>query len=144
MHRVILLLLLFFSISSLSQNENGLAYLYRDHFLLGSIYHGSVLGNDELNLNQDQEHKIISKEFNTITAENCMKPLFLLDQNGNYNFEESDKFVDYAIKNNLTIVGHTLVWKNSAPEWFFKDENGNTISREILILRLKDYIKTVV
>ena len=144
MHRVILLLLLFFSISSLCQNENGLAYLYKDHFLLGSIYHGSVLGNDELNLNQDQEHKIISKEFNTITAENCMKPLFLLDQNGNYNFEESDKFVDYAIKNNLTIVGHTLVWKNSAPEWFFKDENGNTISREILILRLKDYIKTVV
>jgi endo-1,4-beta-xylanase len=73
-----------------------------------------------------------------------MKPLFLLDQNGNYNFEESDKFVDYAIENNLTIVGHTLVWKNSAPEWFFKDEKGNTISREILILRLKDYIKTVV
>ena len=144
MHRVILLLLLFFSISSLCQNENGLAYLYKDHFLLGSIYHGSVLGNDELNLNQDQEHKIISKEFNTITAENCMKPLFLLDQNGNYNFEESDEFVDYAIENNLTIVGHTLVWKNSAPEWFFKDENGNTISREILIFRLKDYIKTVV
>lgn len=144
MHRVILLLFLFFSISFFSQNENGLSYLYKDHFLLGSIYHGSVLGNDELNLNQDQEHKIISKEFNTITAENCMKPLFLLDQNGNYNFKESDKFVDYALKNNLTIVGHTLVWKNSAPEWFFKDENGNTISREILILRLKDYIKTVV
>ena len=98
MHRVILLLLLFFSISSLCQNENGLAYLYRDHFLLGSIYHGSVLGNNKLNPNQDQEHKIISKEFNTITAENCMKPLFLLDQNGKYNFEESDKFVDYAIK----------------------------------------------
>ena len=144
MHRVILLIFLFFSISFFSQNEDGLYYLYKDHFLLGSIYHGSVLGNDELNLNQDQEHKIISKEFNTITAENCMKPLFLLDQKGNYNFEESDKFVDYAIENNLTIVGHTLVWKNSAPEWFFKDENGNTISREILILRLKDYIKTVV
>ena len=144
MHRVILLLFLFFSISFFSQNENGLSYLYKDHFLLGSIYHGSVLGNDELNLNQDQENIIISKEFNTITAENCMKPLFLLDQNGNYNFEESDKFVDYAIENNLTIVGHTLVWKNSAPEWFFKDEKGNTISREILILRLKDYIKTVV
>ena len=94
MHRVILLLFLFFSISFFSQNENGLSYLYKDHFLLGSIYHGSVLGNDELNLNQDQEHKIISKEFNTITAENCMKPLFLLDQNGNYNFKESDKFVD--------------------------------------------------
>ena len=144
MHRVILLLFLFFSISFFSQNENGLSYLYKDHFLLGSIYHGSVLGNDELNLNQDQEHKIISKEFNTITAENCMKPLFLLDQNGNYNFKESDKFVDYALENNLTIVGHTLVWKNSAPDWFFKDEKGNTISREILILRLKDYIKTVV
>lgn len=144
MHRVILLLFLFFSISFFSQNENGLSYLYKDHFLLGSIYHGSVLGNDELNLNQVQENIIISKEFNTITAENCMKPLFLLDQNGNYNFEESDKFVDYALENNLTIVGHTLVWKNSAPEWFFKDEKGNTISREILILRLKDYIKTVV
>ena len=49
-----------------------------------------------------------------------------------------------STKNNLTIVGHTLVWKNSAPDWFFQDRNGNQVSREVLIERLKTHIQTVV
>ena len=135
-----------FTISSFGQKniEIGLSDLYKDYFLLGSIYHGSILGNKEVNKYLDNELIINSKEFNAITPENCMKPLFLLDIQGNYDFKESDKFVDFAIKNNLTIVGHTLVWKNSAPEWFFEDDSGNPVSREILINRLQEYIKTVV
>ena len=105
--------------NSQGKTEKGLFEYYNYYFLIGTIYHGKVLGDDNQNIDQLKEFQITQKEFNTITAENCMKPMYLIDDNGNYNFEESDAFVQYAKNNGLIIVGHTLVWKNSAPDWFF-------------------------
>ena len=124
--------------------ELGLSDYYEDHFMIGTIYHGAVLGDDNPNLNQQKEFEITQNEFNVITAENCMKPMYLIDDKGQYNFEESDAFVEYAEKNGLAIIGHTLVWKNSAPDWFFKGDDGEPVSREVLIERLESYIETVV
>ena len=132
-----------FSVNS-QENKLGLSDFYKDHFMVGTIYHGAVLGDDNPNFNQKREFEITQKEFNVITAENCMKPMYLIDENGQYNFEESDAFVDYAQKNGLTVIGHTLVWKNSAPDWFFKGDNGKAVTREILIQRLQNYIEKVV
>ncbi len=129
---------------SAQDDKLGLSHFYKDHFLVGTIYHGDVLGNDSPNFNQKQEFKIIKNEFNAITAENCMKPMYLINDNGKYNFDESDAFVKYAQENELTIIGHTLVWKNSAPDWFFKGDDGKQVTREVLIERLQNYIKTVV
>ena len=124
--------------------ELGLSDYYEDHFMIGTIYHGAVLGDDNPNLNQQKEFEITQNEFNVITAENCMKPMYLIDEKGQYNFEESDAFVEYAEKNGLAIIGHTLVWKNSAPDWFFKGDDGKPVSRAVLIQRLESYIETVV
>ena len=124
--------------------ELGLSDYYKDHFMIGTIYHGAVLGDDNPNLNQQKEFEITQNEFNVITAENCMKPMYLIDEKGQYNFEESDAFVEYAEKNGLAIIGHTLVWKNSAPDWFFKGDDGKPVSRAVLIQRLESYIETVV
>ena len=130
--------------NSQGKTEKGLFEYYNDYFLIGTIYHGKVLGDDNQNLNQLKEFQITQKEFNTITAENCMKPMYLIDENGNYNFEESDAFVQYARNNGLTIVGHTLVWKNSAPDWFFFNSDGEKASKEVVIQKLQNYIHTVV
>ena len=136
--------LLFFIVKAQDNKDKGLSDYYRDYFLIGTIYHGEQLGNDTQNMFQKMEYEITEKEFNTITAENCMKPMNIIGKRGQYNFKESDKFVEYATEKGLTIVGHTLVWKNSAPDWFFKDENGNTVSRDVLIKRLEKYIYKVV
>ena len=146
MHKLvpIFFLSILISVHSQDTNKKGLSDYYKDHFMIGTIYHGAVLGNDNHNLNQKKEFEITNREFNAITAENCMKPMYLIDENGAYDFEESDAFVAYAQSNGLTIIGHTLVWKNSAPDWFFKGDDGKVVSRDVLIQRLEAYIETVV
>ena len=52
----------FLSINA-QDDKFGLSHFYKDHFLVGTIYHGDVLGNDNPNLNQKQEFKIIKNEF---------------------------------------------------------------------------------
>jgi endo-1,4-beta-xylanase len=44
----------------------------------------------------------------------------------------------------MFIVGHTLVWHNQVPVWVFQDEDGNLLTRDALLARLKDHIDTVV
>ena len=40
--------------------------------------------------------------------------------------------------------GHTLCWHSQAPAWMFKNEKGDTVTKEVLLQRLKDHITTVV
>ncbi len=47
-------------------------------------------------------------------------------------------------RKNFDVRGHTLLWHNQTPDWFFKDTNGNLVSREVLLKRMEKYIKDVV
>ena len=133
-----LVLLLSNAVQSESLKES-----FSDHFLMGTIWHGNKLGSNKTNRFLEQEKSLISSEFNAITAENAMKPRQTQPHEGVFTFEEADEMVEFAEDKNLTIVGHTLVWKNSAPDWFFVDNQGGPVSREILIDRMKTHIKTV-
>ena len=133
-----LVLLLSNAVQSESLKES-----FSDHFLMGTIWHGNKLGSNKTNRFLEQEKSLISSEFNAITAENAMKPRQTQPHEGVFTFEEADEMVAFAEAKNLTIVGHTLVWKNSAPDWFFVDNQGSPVSREILIDRMKTHIKTV-
>ena len=102
-----------------------------------------------LNLNQIYERDslstaIVKKHFNSIVAENCMKSMFLQPKEGKFFFDEADKFVDFGEKNNMFIIGHCLVWHSQAPDWFFTDDKGKDVSKEVLIERMRKHITTVV
>ncbi len=125
-------------------NAETLQGAFKDHFLMGTIWHGYKLGNDSRNRHVAKEKEITATEFNAITPENCMKPMFVQPKKGVFTFAESDEMVDFAEANNLVVVGHTLVWKNQTPAWFFLDDKGGQVSREVLIERLKTHIRTVV
>jgi endo-1,4-beta-xylanase len=43
----------------------------------------------------------------------------------------------------MFIIGHTLVWHNQVPAWFFTNESGKPNSKEEQIERLRNHIKTV-
>lgn len=87
---------------------------------------------------------LIKKHFNSIVAENCMKAGPIQPKKGVFNFENADQFVAFGEENNMFIVGHTLVWHSQAPRWFFTDDEGNDVSRDELINRIKTHISTVV
>jgi endo-1,4-beta-xylanase len=44
----------------------------------------------------------------------------------------------------MKMRGHTLCWHNQAPRWMFTDAKGDTVSKPVLLQRLKEHIMTVV
>ena len=86
---------------------------------------------------------IISKQFNTITVENAMKAEPINPLPGQYNFSPADAFIAYGKQHNMFIVGHTLVWHNQTPDWFFKNSEGKKNSRHEQMQKLEDHIKII-
>ena len=119
--------------------NNSLKEAYKNKFYIGtSLNHRQSAGTDTLGLNILQEH------FNSIVAENCMKSGMIQPNEGEFNFANADKFIEIGINNDMNIIGHCLIWHSQAPRWFFKDENGNDVTREVLIQRMKNHIYTAV
>ena len=60
-----------------------------------------------------------------------------------YFWRDADSIVAFAKNNHLKIRGHNLCWHNQAPRWIFTNAAGDTVSKEILLQRLKEHITTV-
>jgi endo-1,4-beta-xylanase len=138
--RISAILLLCFSLSNYAvKSENTLKEALKDKFLIGAaINDRQVSGRDTLS------EKIIVNQFNSITAENCMKSRIIQPNEGAFDFSQADRFVDFGMKNNMFIHGHVLIWHSQAPKWFFVDDKGNDVSRDVLIERMKKHIFTLV
>jgi endo-1,4-beta-xylanase len=132
--------ILLICLSAFSANKGkGLKDVFQGKFYIGTAMNaGQITGSDTASI------RIIRQHFNTITAENCMKCGPLQPVEGMFNFRLSDQFVEFGMQNKMFIVGHCLVWHSQAPKWFFMDENGNDVSREVLIGRMKKHIQSVV
>ena len=112
--------------------EKGLKDYYKSYFPMGvAIRPQSVTG---------PEAELILKHFESVTAENAMKMGPIHPREEEFNWEGADAIVNFAATNKLKIRGHTLCWHNQTPDWLFKDSEGNDVSKEVLLKRLKDHI----
>jgi len=118
------------------QDSLGLKDYYAQYFTMGVAVSPRAL--------QGPEAKLILKNFSSLTAENAMKIGPIHPEENRYNWEPADQIVKFAQDNKLKMRGHTLCWHNQTPDWLFKDEKGNPVSKEVLLRRLKDHITTVV
>ena len=59
---------------------------YKDYFMIG-------VAVNQRNISTDEQIQLIKTEFNSITAENCMKPGEIHPQPGVWNFEQADIMV---------------------------------------------------
>ena len=74
-----------------------------------------------------------------------MKPQSIHPAENEWNFEDSDRFVEFARANKLEVVGHCLVWaKDDRTDRWMMEENGKPVSRETLLRRIETHINTVV
>ncbi len=110
----------------------------------GKFVIGTAMSAPQIEGTDTAAVRVIKEQFSAIVAENCMKSGPIQPREGEFDFSLSDKFVEFGIKNNKHITGHTLVWHSQTPTWFFKDAEGNDVSREVLIERMKKHIYTVV
>ena len=136
---VIALLLLLVPVSWIqAQTTQALKDAYADAFIMGvAVNHRIVVGGDSKGRDLTLFH------FNSITPENVMKAEEINPEPGVYRFGPADSLVEFAEANDLFLVGHTLVWHNQTPEWFFTDENGNPNTPAQQIERMRSHIEAV-
>lgn len=114
----------------------GLKDYYKEYFPIGVAVSPYALKSDESSL--------ILQQFNSLTPENVMKMGPIHPQPDRYNWAGADSIVAFAQRNGLRVRGHNLCWHNQAPAWMFVDDKGKTVTKEVLLQRLKDHITTVV
>ncbi|MDF2521971.1 MAG: Endo,4-beta-xylanase [Clostridia bacterium] len=113
-----------------------LSEAYKDYFKIGAAVRVEDL--------QGVHGELLKKHFNSITAENAMKFGEIQPVEGKYDFDKTDKMKEFVLNNNMGMRGHTFLWHNQTPTWLFVDNNGNQVSKELLLERLKQHIRTLV
>jgi endo-1,4-beta-xylanase len=93
--------------------------------------------------------ELMIKHLSSLTAENAMKCGSIHKEEAAYSFSGADTIADFARANGMTMRGHALVWHSQNPDWLFKDAQGNDLaptpeSKELMLQRLEDHIRTVV
>ncbi|OPJ54941.1 endo-1,4-beta-xylanase [Clostridium oryzae] len=113
--------------------------VFKNYFPIGAAINPDLIDSSNIHA------KFINYQYNTIVAGNAMKPDALEPTEGNFYWKDADKIVDYAQKNNMILRGHTLLWHNQVPSWFFTDpkDSSKPATRQQLLGRLKTYISTV-
>ena len=104
---------------------------------------GTAVNDDIVKNKAGITQALTLKHFNTITAENVMKAGPINPEPGQYNFGPADDFVAFGQANKLFIVGHTLIWHNQTPTWFFTNKQGAPNTPEEQRERMASHIKAV-
>lgn len=111
---------------------------YDNAFLIGTALNEAIVSGVDA-----KAQAVVLKQFNTITPENVMKAGLINPEPDVWNFGPADEVVAFGEKHDLFIVGHTLVWHNQTPAWFFEDDNGEPNTPEEQIERMRSHIETV-
>ncbi len=102
------------------------------------------------------DRDVLLKHVSSITAENAMKPATVwpnapgtsgstAQPDSQPNFVPADTLATFAFNNGMQLRGHTLLWYQSAPDWFFAGDTSDPVNyRANVQQRLRDYIFAVV
>ena len=110
----------------------------------GSFRIGAALNANQFSETDTKGAALVKAQFNSITPENVLKWESVHPQPDKYDFAAPDRFVAFGVANKMFIVGHTLVWHSQTPRWVFQDADGKPLTRDALLARMRDHIRTVV
>jgi endo-1,4-beta-xylanase len=132
------LLLAASTLAQTGRSHPALKDVFQDAFVVGAAVNAAtVSGRDAAS------RALVLRHFGSITSENVMKAAPINPEPGVWNFGPADAFVEFGERHGLFIVGHTFVWHNQTPAWFFHDEAGRPNTPEAQIERMRQHIETV-
>lgn len=111
---------------------------YADAFMLGTAVNDDIVSGRDA-----RSQALVPLHFNALTAENVMKAEVLHPDPGVWDFAAADAFVAFGERHDQYLIGHTLVWHNQTPDWFFNDDAGAPLPVDAMTERLHGYIETV-
>ena len=115
----------------------GLKDAYKDYFTIG-------VAVNQRNVTNPEQQALILREFNSVTAENDMKPQPTEPRRGQFDFSRADRIADFCRQNGIKMRGHCLMWHSQIGEWVYKDDNGQLVSKDELFKRMREHIHAVV
>ena len=110
----------------------------------GAFMVGTALAPQQFTERDTASVALIVREFNAITPENVLKWERVHPEPDRYDFTPVDQYVAFGEKYGMFVVGHTLVWHSQTPRWVFQNAEGQPLTREELLGRMKEHISTVV
>ena len=118
MKKIIALITISILFSSSCREEEISLCSIQDKSLIDCVafYCGSVVDLNRMSANADYE-TIVNTQFNSVTAENIMKPEFLHPSENTFNWTEADQLAEYCASNSKRLHGHTLIWHQQLPSW---------------------------
>ncbi len=117
--------------------EKTLQEAYKDYFTVG-------VAVSQRSITDSATVQLIKQQFNSLTAENDMKPQVTHPEENRWNWRNADAIANFARENNIALRGHTLIWHGQTGRWMFYDDNGELVSKEVLFQRMRTHIHTVV
>ena len=115
----------------------GLRDAYQGYFSIG-------VAVNKRNVTVAEQQSLICKEFNSITAENDMKPVSVHPKEGVWNWGAADSIANFCRQNGIKLRGHCLCWHSQFADWMFYDKKGKPVTKEVFYERLREHIQTVV
>ncbi|WP_197286042.1 endo-1,4-beta-xylanase [Paenibacillus sp. FJAT-27812] len=115
--------------------------VYDSYFKIGAALEPNQL--------EGKSRELLDLHFNSVVAENAMKPGSINSVKGTYNFESADRLAKFARDYKVNMRFHTLVWHSQAADWMFLADDGSALTpsaenKELVLQRLKDYLGVVV
>jgi GH35 family endo-1,4-beta-xylanase len=98
----------------------GMKDAYKDYFKIG-------VAVNRRNVSVPDQMQLIQKEFNSITAENTMKPISVHPKEGVWNWGGADSVANYCRENGIPLRGHCLCWHSQFTDWMLYDKKGRLV-----------------
>lgn len=121
------------------QKDITLKEAFKDDFLIGvAVAQDIITKNDTAAIN------LICEQFNAVSPEDVLKPENIHPAPDVWNFEPGDAYCKFAADHGMKPLGHTLMWHNQTPDFFWLKEDGTVRSEEEMKKNLVEYIEKTV
>ncbi len=122
---------------SISAGAQGLKDAYQGYFKIG-------VAVNKQNVSESAQMALVRQEYNSVTAENDMKPVMVHPAEGVWHWEGADSIANFCRQNGIKMRGHCLCWHSQFSDWMFKDKKGRPVKKEVFYKRLREHIHAVV
>ena len=120
-------------LGSASVWAQGLKDAYKDYFMIG-------VAVNQRNVTNAKQSALVKEHFNSMTAENDMKPEPTEPNEGQVNWESADRIANFARENGIKLRGHCLMWHSQIGAWMYNDNP----TKEVFLNRMRNHIHAIV
>ena len=110
---------------------------YKGYFTMG-------VSVNQRNVTDSMQMALIQSNYNSITAENAMKPASTEPQQGEFNWRAADRIANFCREHGIRMRGHCLVWHNQIGKWMYEDADGNPLPKDEFFRRMRAHIHAIV